>query len=337
MHLLPSAVLPILLIAAGAAAQNAPTEPAPPSTTTIGFMHAIHATNHVETTLAFYTEVFGLSAEVRPFANPGVAILTNSPGVTLRVAMLQLPGQGFNFELTEFANVERNPQQPSIVDPGAPHMKFLVRDLGPIMSALDKLGAPIITRSSAPVRVTTELGPVEAVFFRDPDGYIVEAVRLPQGDATAGANVLGAIMGVTVADLDASLAFWQDMLGFKLDRDETYSSDPAMLDLFGVKGKIAFRTARGVVPGSTARIELIEFRDVPRKPFDLRVPDPGASGMAIRVAAIEALLPKLDAAGVRIVSKDRALVEWSATVRNVFVKDPNGLNVELVGNVGQTP
>jgi catechol 2,3-dioxygenase-like lactoylglutathione lyase family enzyme len=255
--------------------------------------------------------------------------------VTLRVAMLQLPGEGFNFELTEFTNVERHAAQPSIADPGAPHMKILVRDLAPVLNALDRLGASIITRSSAPVRVSTQIGAVEAIFFRDPDGYLIEAVQLREGAAAAGTNVLGAIMGLTVEDLDASLKFWRDLLGFEFDREGTYSSDAATLDLFGVKGRVAFRTAHGVVPGSSARIELIEFHDVPRKPFDLRVPDPGASGMAIRIAAIDALLPKLDAAGVRIVSKDRALVEWSATVRNVFVKDPNGFNVELVGTVGK--
>jgi hypothetical protein len=31
------------------------------------------------------------------------------------------------------------------------------------------------------------------------------------------------------------------------------------------------------------------------------------------------------------VSKDGELVNWSPTLRNVFVKDPNGLNIELVG------
>jgi hypothetical protein len=32
-----------------------------------------------------------------------------------------------------------------------------------------------------------------------------------------------------------------------------------------------------------------------------------------------------------VVSKDGELVNWSQTLRNVFVKDPNGLNIELVG------
>jgi catechol 2,3-dioxygenase-like lactoylglutathione lyase family enzyme len=330
-------ILGALLVSSSVVAQTAPTAASPPSAATIGFMHAIHATENVETTLAFYTEVFGLRADVRPFENPAVAILTDSPGAKLRIAMLPLAGHGFNLELTEFGNVPRTPAQPSIVDPGAPHMKILVRDLQPVLQALDKVGAPILTRTSKPVRVkTAQLGAVDAIFCRDPDGYLVEAVQVPSPQGAKDGNVVGSIMGLTVANLDASLAFWHGQLGFDLERDGAYSKDPAMLDLVGVKGNVEFRTAHGIVPGSNARIELIEFRGVPRKPFDLRVPDPGASGMAIRVAAIDKLLPTLDAAGVRVVSKDRKLVEWSATLRNVFVKDPNGLNIELVGDASKT-
>ena len=56
---------------------------APPSAVTVGFMHAIHATNEVEKTLAFYRAVFGVDGKVNDFANTAVPILTNSPGVTL--------------------------------------------------------------------------------------------------------------------------------------------------------------------------------------------------------------------------------------------------------------
>ena len=335
MRLMPFVAIPALIVATTAAAQS-PQSAAPPSTATIGFMHAIHATNNVDTTLEFYTRVFGVTTKVQPFKNPGVPLLTNSPGVSLRVAMLHWPGNGFNFELTEFTNVKRTPAQPSIVDPGAPHMKVLVHDLAPVLAGLDAAHAPIITRSSQPVPIKTPRGEVKAIFFRDPDGYLVEAIQVPAGgSAPESGNVLGSIMGLTVADMDESLKFWRDELGFRFDEPSEFSSDPALLDLFGVKGKVSFRMMNGVVPGSTARIQLIEFRGMLRRPFDLRVPDPGASGMAIRVAAIGSLLSKLKAAGVRVLSKDEALVEWSPTVRNVFVKDPNGLNIELVGDVGR--
>ena len=308
--------------------------PAPPSTATVGFMHAIHATNVVEKTLAFYTEVFGLSGQVQPFANAAVPILTDSPGVSLKVSMLRIPGEGFNFELTEFSNVARTPAQPQIWDPGAPHMKLLVRDLDPVVAAARKLGAPMLTTSRAPVAVSTPIGNVKAIMFRDPDGYIVEAVQAQApADAPATGNVVGAIMGLTVEDMDTAMTFWHDLLGFELAGDRTFSTDPAILDLMGVPKGASFRGVFGVVPGSTARIAMIEFKGMPRKPFSLRVPDPGSSGMAIRVAAIGDLLARMKAGGVRVVSRNGELVNWSPTLRNVFVKDPGGLNIELVGNV----
>jgi glyoxylase I family protein len=321
------------LLAAAPLAQS----PSTAGSGTVGFMHAIHATNVVEKTLAFYTDVFGLSGQVRPFANEAVPILTDSPGVTLKVSMLQLPGEGFNFELTEFSNVTRTPAQPQIWDPGAPHMKILVRDLEPVVAAVRKLGAPILTTSRAPVAVSTPIGNVKAIMFRDPDGYIVEAVQAqapadaPAVPAATG-NVVGAIMGLTVEDMDTAMKFWHGLLGFELAGDRTFSADPAILDLMGVPKGGSFRAVFGVVPGSKARIAMIEFKGVPRTPFSLRVPDPGASGMAIRVAAIGDLLARMKASGVRVISRNGELVNWSPTLRNVFVKDPGGLNIELVGN-----
>jgi catechol 2,3-dioxygenase-like lactoylglutathione lyase family enzyme len=338
--LLPSITLLGLAIASPTVAQSpaVPQVQAEQSAPTVGFMHAIHATRDVATTLAFYTDVFGIAGEVRPFENPGVPLLTNSPGVTLRVSMLQIPGRGFNFELTQFSNVERRAAQPDVVDPGAPHMKIFVRDLDPILGAITKLGATIVTRSGAPVRVSMRpFGTVEAILFRDPDGYLVEAIESPPPADAGPGNVLGSMMGVTVADLDQSLEFWHDLLGFELDGDPAFASDGPTLDLLGLKPDVSYRTAEGMVPGSQARIQLIEFHGTSGKPFDLRVPDPGASGMAIRVAAIDKLLPKLKKAGVRVTSKDGKLVEWAPTIRNVFVKDPNGLNIELVGSVTPPP
>jgi catechol 2,3-dioxygenase-like lactoylglutathione lyase family enzyme len=329
-----NAIVGILLAVGVATFAQAPAPtPAPAGPATVGFMHAIHATNVVEKTLAFYTEVFGVSGQVRPFANEAVPILTDSPGVTLKVSMLSLPGEGFNFELTEFSNVTRTPAQPQIWDPGAPHMKILVRDLEPVVSAVRKLNAPILTTSKAPVAVSTPIGNVNAIMFRDPDGYIVEAVQT-QAPAAAPAtgNVVGAIMGLTVEDMDTAMKFWHGLLGFELTGDRAFSTDPAILDLMGVPKGASFRAVNGVVPGSKARIAMIEFKGVPRKPFSLRVPDPGASGMAIRVAAIGDLLTRMKANGVRVISRNQELVNWSPTLRNVFVKDPGGLNIELVGN-----
>jgi catechol 2,3-dioxygenase-like lactoylglutathione lyase family enzyme len=317
---------------APAPAQTPALSPAPVKGATTGFMHAIHATNNVETTLAFYREVFGLDAKVTPFANPGVPLLTNSPGVSLRVAMLRIPGQGFNFELTEFTNTQRRGARPRLTDPGAPHMKFLVRDIATVVAAAKKRRADIITRSNAPVAFLD--GVTERIFMRDPDGYIVEVIRFPPPLDAPAANVIGAVMGLTLGNLDASMAFWRDLLGWEFAAAPSWTNDPTIVDLMDLPEGVEARPVRAIVPGSTARIEMIEFRGVKNPtPFDLRVPDPGASGIAIRVANIQELLPKMQAAGIRVISKDGALVEWDAKIRNVFVKDPNGFLVELVGTV----
>lgn len=332
MHNRVTRAIAVSMMLAGVSRAQAPA-PAPTGVATVGFMHAIHATSVVEKTLAFYTEVFGLSGQVQPFANEAVPILTDSPGVSLKVSMLRIPGEGFNFELTEFSNVARTAAQPQIWDPGAPHMKILVRDLEPVVAAISRLNATILTTSRAPVALSTPLGNAEAIVFRDPDGYIVEAVQAPvPADAPAAGNVVGAIMGLTVEDMDTAMMFWRDLLGFDLAGDRTFLTDPAMLDLFGLPKGSSFRSVLGVVPGSKARISMIEFKGMPRKPFSLRVPDPGSSGMAIRVAAIGDLLARMKANGVRVISKNGELVNWSPTLRNVFVKDPGGLNIELVGN-----
>jgi catechol 2,3-dioxygenase-like lactoylglutathione lyase family enzyme len=330
-RVIPVLAMSLMLVAVSRAQGPAP---APAGAATVGFMHAIHATNVVEKTLAFYTEVFGLSGQVRPFANEAVPILTDSPGVTLKVSMLQLPGQGFNFELTEFSNTARTPAQPQLWDPGAPHMKIFVRDLAPVVAAIRRLNAPILTTSGVPVTAQTPLGTVTGIFFRDPDGYIIQAVQQASvsADAPATGNVVGAMMGLTVEDMDTAMTFRRDMLGFELKGDPAFVATPSAMDLMGVPKGGSFRSVTGVVPGSTARIQMLEFKGLPRKAFSLRVPDPGASGMAIRVAAIGDVLARMKANGVRVISKNGELVNWSPTLRNVFVKDPGGLNIELVGN-----
>jgi catechol 2,3-dioxygenase-like lactoylglutathione lyase family enzyme len=340
--LVTTALAATLVVAAHAQGQRgggaAAGPVAPVKGATTGFMHAIHATNNVETTLSFYRDVFGLDTKVQPFANPAVPILTNSPGVSLRIAMLRIPGRGFGFELTEFTNTERKPAQFKLTDPGAPHMKFIVKDIDAVVAAAKQRGATIITTGGAPVTLGTGQ---KAIFMRDPDGYIVEAMSGIPGTPAAETpgNVAGSIIGLTVADMKATLAFWNDMLGFEFGPPgDAYTKlggpDAALM---GVPAGTEVRVKTVEIPGSTARMELTEFRGQKLVNQDLRVPDPGASGMAIRVANIQELLPKLKAAGVRVLSKDQALVEWDAKTRNVFVKDPNGLLIEIVGTVAAPP
>ena len=330
MRLLSSAAACLLATAIVTAQGQAPNPTN--KTGVIGLMHAIHSTNDIDKTLAFYQSVFGLAGQVRPFQSTGPQILTDSPGASLRVAMTQLKG-AFNFELTQFGNVERQMnKQPEIADPGAPMMKIIVRDIEAVVAAAKKANAPILTKNGMPLTVPTSLGNAKSIIMRDPDGYFVQAIQGTAGaDATDGA-VLGAVIGLTVRDMDETLKYWNGLLGLELEADKKFSNDSAMLDLLGLPKNASYRMAGGLISGSKARIEMIEIKGVPRKPFDLRVTDANACGLAIRVGHIRDVLAKHKAAGGRVLSRNGELVEWSDTIRNVFVKDPNGFNLELVGS-----
>ena len=148
-------VAAISLLASALITAQAPVPNPTNKTGVIGLMHAIHSTNDVGKTLAFYQAVFNTGGQVGPFASDKPQILTNSPGATLRVAMTQLKG-AFNFELTEFGNLERQlNKQPDIQDPGAPMMKILVRDLDAVVANAKKANAPIITKGGMPVTAPT--------------------------------------------------------------------------------------------------------------------------------------------------------------------------------------
>src|SRR5215813_1680666 len=134
----------------------------------IGLMHAIHSTNDVEKTLAFYQSVFALNGRVNGFDPKGPRILTNSPTASLRVAMMNLTGHSgpsaLNFELTQFGDLERQEnKRPDIQDSGAPMMKWLVRDLDTVVANAKKVNAPIITKGGAPVTAPTPIGAAKAI------------------------------------------------------------------------------------------------------------------------------------------------------------------------------
>ena len=164
--------------------------------------------------------------------------------------------------------------------------------------------------------------------FRDPDGYMLEAIQSPQANSSADELRRGA---GDRGDLKSTLEFWHGMLGMDLNGNQEFAKDQALFDSIGVAAGAEFRTVGGVIPATRARIEFTEFRGMPRTAFDARLPDVGMAGVVLRVADIRGLLTRMKAAGVRLVSKDGELVQYSPTVLDIFVRDPSGLYVELAG------
>jgi catechol 2,3-dioxygenase-like lactoylglutathione lyase family enzyme len=320
-------LLSLVLLATVSFAQTGSTPPS--SAPVVGILNYIHAVNDLETTLAFYNEVFGLKGEPRPFPNPGVPALTNSPGVSLRLAVLKLPNESFGFELTQFSGVDRHPGRAKHTDPGAALLALRVKDIAPVLAAIKKRHDPIVTTSGAPVTISTPRGSIQSMLAQDPDGYFLEVVQsTPPAGVTSEGNVYDASVGLTIADRQSTLKFYHDLLGFDLNGKPDFSSDPTIADMVGAPHAQS-RELVGNIPGTKALMAFYDYKGVPRTPFHLRVTDPGAPAVALRVTDIDGLLARMRAAGVQITSARGELVQFSPTIRNIFVVDPNGLNIEL--------
>jgi catechol 2,3-dioxygenase-like lactoylglutathione lyase family enzyme len=300
---------------------------AQPTSPTKALSHAIHAVDDLDTTLAFYRDVFGLKGNPSDFPNPAVPLLTNAPGVTLRLSMLSLPG-GMRFELTHFKGLERKPAQAKYTDPGAASIVFYVRDIDGALANAKKANAAIVTTGGEPVEIATATGKARSVVFRDPDGFFIQLIQEAPADGAPQGNVHRVALAYTMENADATRAFYTGKLGIELTGSSAYSKDPAMLQLVGAPAGTEFRKLSGVIPPS-ASVEFTEFRGVPRTKFHLRVRDPGAPAMAIQVNDETATIGQMKAAGVNIISANGEIVDFGGGTHTIFVEDPNGMNLEI--------
>jgi catechol 2,3-dioxygenase-like lactoylglutathione lyase family enzyme len=290
--------------------------------------HAIHAVDDLDTTLTFYREVFGLRGNPNDFPNPAVPLLTNAPGVTLRLSMLALPG-GMRFELTHFKGLERKPAQAKYTDPGAASIVLHVRDIDTAVANAKKANAPIVTTGGNPVEITTAAGKARSLILRDPDGFFVQLIQdLPAAGAPEG-NVHRVSLAYTMESAEATAKFYSGMMGIELSPPTSFSKDPVLLQLYGAPPGTEFRKVSGVLPGPPASVEFTEFRGIPRSKFHLRVRDPGAPAMAIQVVNLVGMVEQMKAAGSNLISANGQIVDFGNGVHNIFVEDPNGMNIEL--------
>lgn len=103
---------------------------------------------------------------------------------------------------------------------------------------------------------------IRAFYFRDPDGHFLELIQYPQGKGDPRWQARDRLFlgidhtAVVVADTDASLAFYRDVLGMRVaGESENWGREQERLNgVFGARLRItSLRAARG--PG----VELLEY------------------------------------------------------------------------------
>jgi catechol 2,3-dioxygenase-like lactoylglutathione lyase family enzyme len=135
--------------------------------------------------------------------------------------------------------------------------------------------------------------------------------------------------GVTVSDLDRSLAFYRDVLGLEVfvvaeRRDATIGS------IVGYPGA-AIRLAFCGVPGDSARVELLEYLEPRGDGADGETYRPASGHVCFRVDEIDALFERIVDAGYAPRSAAPVTIAEgpNAGARAFYVRDPDGYTVEL--------
>jgi len=135
--------------------------------------------------------------------------------------------------------------------------------------------------------------------------------------------------GITVSNLERSLAFWRDILGFELSHT-AHQTGAMAKEITGVAGaelKLAVLRA----PGGH-KIELLEYLAPPdRKRLALKPCDVGSVHVALLVDDLDAVLESIAASGWKAAGKPQTLKTGpNAGKRVVYVRDPDGTTIELM-------
>lgn len=136
--------------------------------------------------------------------------------------------------------------------------------------------------------------------------------------------------GITVSNLEHSLEFWQNVLGFEFSHRAHQTGEMAG-EITGVAGA-EIKLAVVKAPGGH-KIELLEYVAPPdrKQHVDLRPCDFGSVHVALTVDNLDAVLQKIAASGWKAAGKPQTLTAGpNAGKRVVYVRDPDGTTIEFM-------
>jgi catechol 2,3-dioxygenase-like lactoylglutathione lyase family enzyme len=141
--------------------------------------------------------------------------------------------------------------------------------------------------------------------------------------------------GITVSNLERSLAFWRDILGFELSHQPHQTGELAS-EITGVSGA---EISIAVLKGYGHKIELLEYlAPSDRKKVDLRPCDVGFVHVALVVDNLDEILTAITASGWEAAGKPQILTAGpNAGKRVVYVRDPDGTTIEFMQRARISP
>ena len=130
--------------------------------------------------------------------------------------------------------------------------------------------------------------------------------------------------GIVVSDIDKSLHFYNELLGFKIVKDMR-EAGPFVDKILGLSG-VSVRTIKMDAGGSL--IELLCFKSHPMGQQLNNITSLGCTHIALTVDNLDDCFKMLKEANTFFVSEPQVSPDGNAKV--VFCKDPDGTFIELV-------
>lgn len=295
----------------------------------------------MDRSLDFYTRVLHFNkVSDEEFSGEAWEHLKGVFGLRIRVARMQLGEE--QIELTEYLTPKGRPVpgDSRSNDRWFQHIAIIVRDMDAAYVWLRQ--NKVQYASSGPQTLPAwnkNAGGIRAFYFRDPDNHVLEILWFPPDKGLLRWHRPGndLFMGIdhsaiVVADTEASLLFYQDMLGMRLaGESENYGVEQEHLNnVFGAHLRItALRAASG--PG----VELLEYlapRDGRPFPPDLQANDLAHWEIDLLAGSANQTASLLKAAAP--ISSAAQDVTWNnQNVREFLFKDPDGHAVALISAV----
>ncbi|MCX6047799.1 MAG: VOC family protein [Chloroflexi bacterium] len=133
----------------------------------------------------------------------------------------------------------------------------------------------------------------------------------------------------TVSNLEQSLKFYVDLLGFTVIRIRPEITSRYFRTVVGFPDAVV-KDAYLAIPGTNHRLELFEYVQPRGTPADVVVNNPGSSHVAYLVDDLPALYEHLKAHGARFRTPLVVLDEGpNAGGVDVYLLDPDGITIEL--------
>jgi catechol 2,3-dioxygenase-like lactoylglutathione lyase family enzyme len=295
----------------------------------------------MDRSLDFYTSVLDfrkVSDDER--AGPEVEALAGVFGARVRVVRLRLGEE--TLQLSEFLAPRGRPApvDSRSNDHWFQHVAIIVSDMDRAYARLRQF--KVQHASTGPQLLPNTIpgaAGIRAFYFRDPDGHPLEILQFPpdKGDARWHRPTVRLFLGIdhtaiVVGDTRASLAFYRDLLGFRVAGESmNFGTEQAHLNnVPGARLHItSLRAPRG--PG----VEFLEYlvpRDGRPFPADERANDLVHWESTILVPSAEAAAAAVRRGHFRLITPDVATLPDSALgfTRGIRVRDPDGHVVQLV-------